>query len=441
VEEPGRAPFRRLSPLTPVLKGWTWLAAFGAYTAQQYSRDVGARTYLLGAAILLPLAIVYGTASWWFTRYRIESGDLRVETGLLFRQSRRVRLDRLQAVDVVRPLLGRALGLAELRLEVAGGTSAEAPLAYLSEGEAQQLRAELLALAAGLAPDEPEAPERLLVEVPALRLLASVLLRPFFLVSIAAVTVTVASAGMASYPVVGLVPLVLGMGGPFYTAFVRQFGFTVAVSPDGLRLRAGLLDTRSQTVPPGRVQAVRMSRPLLWRFFTDWVRLDVNVAGYAGASGTSSLLLPAGPPAEAAEILALAVPGLDLAGIPLTPAPARARWIRPLGRRGLAAGADDVGFVARSGVLRQETVIVPHGKAQSLRSTQGPYQRRLGLATIHVDSTPGPARGRAAHRDAGDAARMLAGLVGLTGQARAGASPDRWMATAPRAPRNDATSA
>ena len=89
---------------------------------------------------------------------------------MLFRRSRRVRLDRLQAVDVVRPLVARALGLAELRLEVAGGSSSEAPLAYLSEAAAQQLRAELLARAAGLHHDTPEAPEAVLLEVPLGRL-------------------------------------------------------------------------------------------------------------------------------------------------------------------------------------------------------------------------------------------------------------------------------
>ena len=74
-----------------------------------------------------------------------------------------MRLDRLQAVDVVRPLVARALGLAELRLEVAGGSSSEAPLAYLSEAAAQRLRAELLARAAGLHHETPEAPEVVLL--------------------------------------------------------------------------------------------------------------------------------------------------------------------------------------------------------------------------------------------------------------------------------------
>ena len=94
---------------------------------------------------------------------------------MLRKRSRRVRLDRLQAVDVVRPLVARALGLAELRLEVAGGGSSEAPLAYLSEDAAQRLRAELLARAAGLHHETPEAPEAVLLEVPLGRLVEATL--------------------------------------------------------------------------------------------------------------------------------------------------------------------------------------------------------------------------------------------------------------------------
>ena len=99
-----------------------------------------------------------GLASWWFTRYGIDGDALRIDSGILQRRSRRVRLDRLQAVDVVRPLAGRLLGVSELRPEVAGGTNTEAPLAYLSADDAVRLRAELLARAAGIDAETPEAP-------------------------------------------------------------------------------------------------------------------------------------------------------------------------------------------------------------------------------------------------------------------------------------------
>ena len=102
--------------------------------------------------------------SWAFTRYRIDDGEVRLDSGVLFRRSRRVRIDRLQAIDIVQPLLGRALGLAELKLDMAGGAEGRVRLGYLRLEEAQQLRASLLAMAAGLDHRTPEAPQRPLVQ-------------------------------------------------------------------------------------------------------------------------------------------------------------------------------------------------------------------------------------------------------------------------------------
>ncbi len=420
-------PFRRLHPLTPVLRGWAWLAALGAVSFQQL-QGIGTGALFGLFASFTPVAAAYGIASWWLTRYRISAGDLSVESGLLMRRSRRIRLDRLQAVEVVRPLLARALGLAELRLEVVGGTSAEAPLAYLSETEAHRLRAELLARAAGLAADEPEAPERLVLEVPGPRLLASVLLRPYFLIGLMALAFVAASAVFEGIVVVGLVPFLLVLVGPFYASFVKQFGFTVASSPDGVRLRAGLLDTRAQTVPPGRVQAVLLTRPWVWRLFTDWVRLDVNIAGYSGERGRSSaVLLPVATPAEARVVLALVLPEFDLDRVPLAVVPRRARWVRPWGWQRLKAGSDDLAFVTEQGLWRRQVVIVPHGKAQSVRLTQGPWQRRQSLVTLHVDSTPGPAVAYAPHRDPAEAGQLLREEVERSRAGRAGAIPEQWM--------------
>jgi putative membrane protein len=61
---------------------------------------------------------------------------------------------------------------------------------------------------------------------------------------------------------------------------------------------------------------------------------------------------------------------------------------------------------------------VPLEKAQSLRRVEGPLQRRLGLASVHVD-----AAGRALHatlrdRDRGEADAALGDLVALARAAR-----------------------
>ena len=73
-------------------------------------------------------------------------------------------------------------------------------------------------------------------------------------------------------------PVVLGVAATLWASFTRTASWRVAVAADGLRLRHGLLESRAQTLPPGRVQGVRISQPLLWRR-PDWWRLQVNVAG------------------------------------------------------------------------------------------------------------------------------------------------------------------
>ena len=47
---------------------------------------------------------------------------------------------------------------------------------------------------------------------------------------------------------------------------------------DGIRLRSGLIQTTAETIRPGRIQAVRLVEPLIWRAF-GWCRLEVDVAG------------------------------------------------------------------------------------------------------------------------------------------------------------------
>ena len=79
------------------------------------------------------------------TRWRFEGDTLRIETGLIRKDSRRLPLARIQAVDIVRPFLARLLGVSELRIRLAGSGSTDGKLAYLSEAQAAELRLMLLA--------------------------------------------------------------------------------------------------------------------------------------------------------------------------------------------------------------------------------------------------------------------------------------------------------
>ncbi len=432
-DDAGPPASRRLHPLTPFLRGWKWVAA----AVVVLSRDqIGNPDWAQLATIVGAVAVVgfvAGVASWWFTRYRVDGEHLRIDSGVFVRRSRRVRLDRLQAVDVVRPLVARAVGVSELRLEVAGGSRTEAPLAYLSEPDAVALRAELLARAAGLDAGTPEAPERVLHAVPFELLLASTALSwPLVATVLGGVVLTVTAVGTHQVLVVtAALPVLLGLLSVLYDRLVRSFGFTISESPDGLRIRKGLLATTAQTVPPGRVQGLELVEPLPWRWF-GWARLEVDVAGYQSSadresSARSAVLLPVGRRAVAVQLVQSVLGGTEVDAVPLVPAPRRARWLRPLSWRVLAAGADDVVLVTREGLLTRRTMAVPHAKTQSLRLQQGPLQRRLGLANVHVDTTPGPVDAVASHRDAGAARRLVEEQSLRARLGRQVALPERWM--------------
>src|SRR5689334_4088409 len=109
---------------------------------------------MAGVAVL---AAIGSAVSWAVTGYELAGHELRVHEGLISRRTRSIPLERVQTVDLVRPLVPRLLGLAELRLEVVGAKKTEAPIAYLSVADAAQLRERLIALVAGT-PVEAEAP-------------------------------------------------------------------------------------------------------------------------------------------------------------------------------------------------------------------------------------------------------------------------------------------
>ena len=420
--------WQRLHPLTPLLRGGRFLLILTAIVGQQGFRqadEVPAGVIGLTVLAATAVAVFIGYLIWRTTRYRLTATELQVDSGLLTKRSRRVPLARLQSVDVVRPVIARILGLAELRLEVVGGGSTEAPLAYLSEDDAQRLRQSMLALAAGRTEPEEQVADEVLVVVPTKALVGSTLLGPPVVTAallLPALVVLAAIEPSAAIPATfGLLPAYAGVVAVSARRVLSEYGFTVAESADGLRLRHGLLDTRTQTIPPGRVQAIRILEPLLWRPW-GWVRVEVDVAGYSTQrsgeqQGATSALLPVAPRALAEALIGRVLGG----GLPaaVAPVPERARWRAPLSRPRLRAGLDDRHLVTTSGVLTTTTEVVPLAKVQSLRLTAGPWQQRLRLATLHADTAgrrlPGA---KAHHRDVDEARALIAELSVRTRTAR-----------------------
>ncbi|WP_402468258.1 PH domain-containing protein [Isoptericola aurantiacus] len=525
---PGPEPqWRRVHPVTPLVRAWAALVALlfilgnQALDALDSIDEVAGQVvrlwWVAALGLLLFLAAVVGFAwlAWRMTTYAVDDSAAHLRKGILFRQQRHARLDRLQAVDVRQPLVARLFGLAELTLEVAGGADSAVKIGFLRLSDAEQLRAEILARAAGVkarrarevdgpatgagagsaadvaradvpaaagpggvagaaAPDVPaapdvaerarptsgpgagpdggtvapavEAPENAVYDVPPGRLVVSLLLLPgLWVVVLAVVALGVVVATTRSFGLLASVlPGLFGVGAYLFGRFAGEFGFRAAISPDGIRLRHGLLETRAQTIPPGRVQALELTQGWWWRR-RGWWRVKVNVAGYGtqGQNETQHVLLPVGPRDEALTALWLVLPDLDAAQVgPLldegltgdarsdrayVASPRRARLFDPIGwRRNGFCVADRV-LLLRGGRLVRRLVVVPHERTQSLGLEQGPWQRRRGLASFAVHSTPGPVSPSVQHLDADDAARLLAEQSVRARAARSHQPPERWM--------------
>lgn len=476
----------RVHPATPFVRGWVALAAIAFF----FGRDLFERTlqgqpvfedgfarrapWLLGGGALVLAAAVLGfVLTWYFTKYQVSGGYVRVNSGLLFRQHRQARLDRVQAIDIVQPLLARIFGLAELKFEVADGGESAVRLAYLRIDDARQLRATILARASGavsvasaragsavaagpgdrsaavhFGPPAPEAPEFPVLAVPPSRLIGSLLLseQSFFIVvgGFTSVVLSALTDNRAFY--FYLVPAALGLAASYWNFFNKGYNFTAAVSPDGIRLRYGLLDTQAQALPPGRIQAAKIAQPPLWRPF-GWYRMQVNVAGY-GASGkavegnTRTILLPVGKLADVMAMLSLVLPdpgtdrpaavfaaglsGRDSDGGFVT-TPRRARLLAPLAWRRNGFAATDTALLIRSGRWWRELVLVPHQRTQSLALHQGPLARRFRVADLVLHTTAGPVAPRLTQAGLDEARQLFDEQSARARLARKRQTTEQWL--------------
>jgi putative membrane protein len=404
--------------------------------------------------VVVGIVLVAGVISWLVTRWQVADGVLRIETGLIRRQSLRFPLSQVQAIDVVQTGLARVFGLAELRLRMAGADSSGGRLACLPLADAERLRTQLLAMghaaassvaaggvsagaaapsvgaaapsAGAAAPSAraaaPPRPERVLFRVQSERLAGAIILSRSGAYAGAVIAVVIVVIALTGRPGVIVPFLVFGFGvvASVWRRFNTEYGTVVAEAPDGLRLRSGLVQTVAETIRPGRVQAVRIVEPLFWRAF-GWCRLEVDVAGPRQRRENRSegqrlrALIPVGSRADAEQMLGEL---LTTPPRPTHPAPASARVKTPLSYHYLAWAGDDRYVVASRGRICRKTTWVPLEKVQSIRWVQGPWQRRLGLATVRLDVAGRRVTASIQDRSVAEADELLGRLPDLARAAR-----------------------
>lgn len=256
--------------------------------------------------------------------------------------------------------------------------------------------------------------------------------------------------------------LVLGWIVSIVATVVRFHGFTLTRDGADLRREYGLLSRVHTTAPLARIQSVRIEETLLRRAF-GLAALKIETAGVGphdqrsrvgGAEAyvpitrrhrVGGLLRqvfedarfedvrfhPVAPPSRRRELVRLATPVLVLsAGLAayvgahllallglIVPA-----WLLASARYRARGWGRAPGYVlVRSGVLTRTTWVIPERKIQTLHTHETPFQRRLELASLIVDTAAGGREAAIVDLDRATAERLLHELAAHAERARAAA--------------------
>ena len=272
-----------------------------------------------GATIVLAM-LAYEVAYYRRFEYVLTEDTLDISSGVISRREREIPYRRIQNVDVSRGVVQRAIGVAAVDLETAGGSSTEGSIRYVTPEEATRLQREVQrrksgtdrpretgkgaatddAVAAGrddaFAPDE----EVLFAISPGELALVGALSFDGRLIGLLAFLSSgsfpvlssflpeTSAAAVTATAIVGVAALfiaswLLGAG----VAFTNYYGFRLSRAGDELRYERGLFRRYSGSIPTEKVQTLRITDNPAKRAL-GYASLSIETAGYAPGQGTES---------------------------------------------------------------------------------------------------------------------------------------------------------
>lgn len=310
--------------------------------------------WYIAAAISVIFPLVSGILTWLRFTFRIEEGELRIESGIFVKKKRYIPFERIQSLDFSEGILQRMFGLVKVKVETAGSTElgqAEAVLTAITKEEAQAIQEHLALVKNGQAvmqtmdEESPEAKGSLYQITPSqLVLLASTSGGVGVILSAVAAFVFQFDE-LIPYKKVyrelqhfisnGLVFVSLAVLLVFFVAWVLAFistllkyaNFTVQKVEGDLIISRGLLEKRQMTIPINRIQGIRISENLI----RQPLRLATVYVESAGGSldkesNSTIMVLPLVRKSEIPELLDALLPDYDL-NPEVVPVPKRA-WRR-----------------------------------------------------------------------------------------------------------------
>lgn len=442
---------RQLSPLTIPFRAFELLFSLGVaalvlvFTARAVVQGT-AWLVLIAVGVLAAVGVSLGYAVAYYRRfeYALTSDTFDVSWGVFSRRDREIPYRRIQNVSISRNIVQRLVGIAEVRVETAGGDqSAEVHLRYVSDAEARRLqeaitdrKREAGPETADDLPEEEEAGEELfaitsrelaLLGVVSfdLRLVGLVLVAATFLdpSTLSEVFVAIPAVALAPVAIVAIYLVGAIVGG--IVAVTNYYDFRLHRLRDELRYQRGLLQQFSGSIPFEKIQSMSIEENVLARR-VGYASLHIETAGYSpNETSGSQTAIPlakadrvtrlAGsieafdpptfsrPPKRARRryvgryslaILGLTVVavGLEvvdvlpfawyypLALLVLTPVAAHLKW------RNLGYDLQEDHVITRAGFWNRRTFVVPYHRMQTVFQRQTIFQRRWNLASVRIDT-------------------------------------------------------
>jgi putative membrane protein len=437
-----------LSPLSVpyrVVERGASLLVTAAVLYSGVSAALGTAAGLVGLALVgLALLALVAYEVTYYHRFEYELGDdtLDIRSGVVSRRTREIPIRRVQNVDISRNVVQRALGIALVDFETAGGSETEASLRFVAFDEAKRLQRELGRLkrsdaTAAESPSEP--PELFALSARELALVGAL----SFDVRVPGLLVLAISGSLPAVPsllpegpggvfvAVGvlaaavLLVLLAWLAGALVT-ILNFYGFRLRRVGDHLQYERGLLRRYDGSIPLDKVQTLTIGDDPLKRHF-GYASLTIETAGYAPGSGDSgseaavplatrdrvfelanrieSFGTPAfeRPPRRVRRryavryliglgvfvallwgldrFIAQSLPWYGPASLVVfVPLAAHLKWLH----RGYWLG--EYHLVTRNGVFRRRIKVVPYDRIQTVIDTRTVFQRRWGVATVTADT-------------------------------------------------------
>ena len=401
---------------------------------------------VFGVVLVVGIGLSLGWQVAYFRRfeYRLTEDTLHDALPIFSRRAREIPYGRIQNVDIRQNVIQRALDIAEVRLETAGGGQTEARLRYVGRADAEHIQEEVSRRKRGERSEhaaDRETAERgttvfelddrelVILGIVSMDLrLLSIIAIPLSFVGPSVLSDFTPAAPTLAFVAVGILGIVVAsalVSGALSMA--RYYGFVLTDRAEEYRYERGLLQRFSGSIPRDKIQTLTLSENVIARRL-GYAGLSIETAGYAGtgqgSTGSQSAIPIAErehaiklagriedfdglafeqPPKRAREryavryalvlavLLAIAYGIVRLtslsfpwyvlaAGVVLVPIAAHLKW-RHRGYR-----LEDGHVITRNGFWSRRITIVPIYRIQTLVTSETVFQRRRDLATLVVDT-------------------------------------------------------